>query len=539
MNRYRTNPSASLTLLAFLFLLCASPTHAAPVHAQPSAPAAPITRLPHMLSDHAVLQRDRPIHIWGWDAPGAPVTVEFRHQRASTHADDLGAWSVYLNPETAGGPDTLTIHGSTQITLADILVGDVWFASGQSNMEIPLRGFPGSAVIKDADKEIASADDPTVCGQIHLLLFDKKSNDFPLGDQPSSWTPCNSATATEFSAVAFFFGREIHAREHIPVGLIDSAWGGTPIASWISLSALASDSSLMPVFAARARFADLQTNLAARIAYEQRSTAAAKAANQPAPQFMWHPNQASWEPSFLFNGMIAPATPYTIRGFLWYQGETDSNRELHNPQLYHVLLPTLIRDWRARWNEGDLPFLYAQISNFNSPNEDWGTIRDAERQTLSVTNTAMAVTLDVGTRDNVHPPDKQTVAARLALGARDLVYGEHVEDSGPLPISVTTVPAGKNEPDALRVWFSHAEGLRAINIPGKSSGNSDLHGFELAGADGHFHPADATIDGTTVVVRSSAVPHPSRVRYAWPSFTDANLSNAAGLPASTFLWPEP
>jgi sialate O-acetylesterase len=225
--------------------------------------------------------------------------------------------------------------------------------------------------------------------------------------------------------------------------------------------------------------------------------------------------------------MIAPATPYTVRGFLWYQGETDSSPTLHNPQLYHVLLPTLIRDWRARWNEGDLPFLYVQISNFNSPLEDWGTIRDAERQTLSVSNTAMAVTLDVGTRDNVHPPDKQTVAARLALGARDLVYGEHVEDSGPLPISVTTDGDG---PTGLRVWFSHADGLRATG--------ATLHGFEVADDSGHFHPADATIDGTTVLVHSAAVPHPTRVRYAWPSFTDANLSNAAGLPASTFLWPE-
>ncbi|HEV2577246.1 MAG TPA: sialate O-acetylesterase [Acidobacteriaceae bacterium] len=518
MNRHRTNPFASFTLLACVLLLCS-----VFAHAQASAPVA-TTRLPHMLSDHAVLQRDRPIHIWGWDAPGAAVTVDFRRQHASTHADDLGAWSVYLNPEKAGGPDTLTIHGSTQITLSDILVGDVWFASGQSNMQIPLRGFPGSAVIKDADKEIASANDPSVCGQIHLLVVPIKSNDFPLDDQPSSWTPCNSTTATEFSAVAFFFGREIHAREHIPIGLIDSTWGGTPISSWISLSALASDSNRMPVFAARARFADLQPHLAAQQAYEQRTIAAAEAANQPVPRYPWiNPDESSWEPAFLFNGMIAPATPYTIRGFLWYQGETDSNPELFTPQLYNRLLPTLIHDWRARWNEGDLPFLYAQISNFNSPLEDWGTIRDAERQTLAVTNTAMAVTLDVGAQDNVHPPDKQTVATRLALGARDLVYGEHVEDSGPLPISVTT------EGDALRVWFSHADGLHATS--------STLHGFEVADADGRFHTADATIEGTTVVVRSANISHPTRIRYAWSSFTDANLANGAGLPASTFALP--
>lgn len=478
------------------------------------------TRLPHMLSDHAVLQRDRPIHIWGWDTPGTAVTVDFRHQHASTKADELGAFSVYLSPEKAGGPDSITIHGSTQITLSDILVGDVWFASGQSNMEMPLRGFPGSAVVKDADKEIASSANP----QIHLLVFDKKSNDYPLDDQPSTWTECNPTTAANFSAVAYFFGREIQQREHIPIGLIDSTWGGTPISSWISLDALASDSSFMPVFAARARFASLQTSLVAQQAYETRAIAAAKAANQPIPKFDWHPNQSSWEPSFLFNGMIAPAVPYTIRGFLWYQGETDSNPGLHNPKLYSRLFPAMIHDWRARWNEGDLPFLYVQISNFYSPLEDWGTIRDAQRRTLSVINTAMAVSIDVGTRDNVHPPDKQTVAARLALGARNLVYGEHLEDSGPLPISVTTTDG-----DALRVSFSHADGLRAEN--------GTLQGFELADPEGHFHAAEATIDGTTVLVNSTHIPHPIAVRYAWPSFTDANLFNGAGLPASTFIWP--
>jgi sialate O-acetylesterase len=475
-----------------------------------------------MLSDHAVLQRDRPIHIWGWDDPSTAVTIDFRKQHLTVKADEVGAWSAYLNPEPAGGPDTLTIHGTTEIALHDILVGDVWFASGQSNMEIPLRGFPGSAIIKDADREIASADQP----HIHLLRFATKSNDFPLDDQPASWTQCTPATATDFSAVAYFFGREIQSREHIPIGLIDSTWGGTPISSWLSLDALAADSTFMPVFAARARFASLQTSLAAQQAYEQRAIAAAKAANQPAPQFDWHPNQASWEPAFLFNGMIAPAAPYTIRGFLWYQGETDSGGQL-TPQLYHRLFPALIRDWRARWKEGDLPFLFVQISSFYSPLEDWGTIRDAQRQTLSLSNTAMAVSLDVGLRDNVHPPDKQTVAARLALGARDLAYGARVEDSGPLPVSVTTTPSG----DALRVWFTHADGLHATG--------GAVHGFEVADAEGHFHAADATIEGTSVLVHSATISNPIAVRYAWASFTDANLYNSSDLPASTFQSPEP
>lgn len=530
--RYLTDSRLHRRYLQFV-ILAATLCVFGPVVVRGQAPAgagAAQTRLPHILSDHAVLQRDRPIHIWGWDAPGATVRVDFRHEHATTHADDLGVWSVYLGPEHAGGPDTLTVHGSTEITLSDILVGDVWFASGQSNMEMPLRGFPGSAVVKDAGKEIASADDPAVCGQTRLLVFEKKTNDFPLDDQPASWTACNSATAANFSAVAFFFGRDIHAREHVPIGLIDSTWGGTPIASWISLNALAADASFMPVFAQRARFADLQTELNARAAYEQRAIAAAKAAGKPAPQFGWHPNQASWEPSLLFNAMIAPAAPYTIRGFLWYQGEADSNSGNQNPQLYNRLFPALIRDWRARWNEGDLPFLYAQISNFNSPAEQWGMIRDAQRQTLSLVNTGMAVTLDIGTRDNVHPPDKQAVGGRLALAARDLVYGEHVEDSGPLPVSVTNVSLANDTGEALRIWFSHAEGLHATG--------DAVRGFEVAGPDDQFHPAEADIEpDETVIVHSAAVPHPVRVRYAWASYTDANMANGAGLPASTFELP--
>lgn len=528
MNRLRLSsakhrrPGALFALIAFVFGIATS--------ARGQVQPATDLRLPRMLSDHAVLQRDRPIHIWGWDAPSASITIDFRKQHVTVEANELGAWSAYLSPEPAGGPDTLTIHDSgsgaaSDITLHDILVGDVWFASGQSNMEIPLRGFPGSAVIKDADQLIAAANQTQTCGQIRLLRFEKKSNDYPLDDQPASWTECNSATATEFSAVAYLFGLDIQHREHIPIGLVDSTWGGTPISSWLSLDALSADSTFIPVFAARARFASLQANLAAQQAYEQRAIAAAKAANQPIPQFMWHPNQSSWEPAFLFNGMIAPATPYTIRGFLWYQGETDSNAALHNPQLYSRLLPAMIRDWRSRWNEGDLPFLFVQISSFYSPNEDWGTIRDAQRQTLSVTNTAMAVSLDVGLHDNVHPPDKQTVAARLALGARDLAYGEHVEDSGPLPISVDREPGG------LRIWFSHANGLHAEG--------GTVRGFELADPEGHFHPAEAMIDGSSVLVHSTTIAHPTRVRYAWASFTDANLYNSAGLSASTFQWPEP
>ena len=477
-------------------------------------------RLPNMLSDHAVLQRERPIHLWGWATPGAHVSARFHHQTVPAIADALGKWSLWLAPERAGGPYTLTVSGDgPEKTVSDLLVGDVWFASGQSNMEIPLDGFPGSAVIKNAAEEIASANNP----KLRLLLVEKKSSDFPLNDISATWTACTPETARKFSAVAYFFGREIAAKENVPVGLVDSTWGGTPADSWTSMETLGSDPRLLPAFASRARFAALQTDVTARVAAEKAEDAAAKAAGQPAPKHMWHPFETSWSPAGLYNGMIAPFTPMSIRGFLWYQGETNSSPD--RAPFYATLFPALIGDWRMHFAQGDLPFLFVQISSFNSPREDWGLVRDAQRRTLSVANTAMAVTLDVGLANNVHPPDKQTVAARLALAARAMIYGEHVAYGSPLFREATA----ELQPDgstALRVWFHNGEGLTYRGAPAT--------GFEVAGADGRFVPAGAKVEKDTVLVAAPGVPHPAFVRYGWMGVVENSLYNAAGLPASTF-----
>jgi len=477
-------------------------------------------RLPKLLSDHAVLQRDRPIHIWGWASPGAQLTARFHSQTVAAVADPLGKWSLYLAPESAGGPYTLSINGDgPEKTLTDLLIGDVWFASGQSNMEMPLKGFPGSAVIKDSAKEIAAANKP----KIRLLLVEHKTSVFPLNDVTTSWTECTPETAQDFSAVAYFFGREISAKENVPVGLIDSTWGGTPADSWISLNALGTRPDLLPAIASRARFAEEQTDLDAIIAAEKRADEAAKAAGQPLPKHPWHPFGESYEPAALYNAMVAPFTPMTIKGFLWYQGETNSAPE--RAPFYASLFGGLIEDWRSHFRQGSLPFLYVQISSFTSPGENWGLVRDQQRRVLDITNTAMAVTLDVGTPDNVHPPDKQTVGARLALAARDMVYGEKVQYEGPLFREATT----EQNPDgstSMRVWFDHANGLTFHDNP--------VGGFELAGPDHIFKPADASIDGNTVIVSSQTLPHPQYVRYGWMGVVTSNLYNAAGLPASTF-----
>ncbi len=476
--------------------------------------------LPGALSDHAVLQRDRPIHLWGAATPGAHLTARFHDQSASTDADALGRWSLFLQPERAGGPYELVVSGDgAEKRLQDLLVGDVWIASGQSNMEMPLAGFPPTASVKDAAKEIAAARNP----RLRLLFVQHKSSDFPLADIGGVWTTCTPETARSFSAVAYFFGRAIAADQNVPVGLVDSTWGGTPADSWTSLDKLGQDPTLLPAFASRAEFANLQTDVNARIAAEKTEDAAAEAAGKAKPYHMWHPSEASWQPAGLYNGMIAPLTPMTIRGFLWYQGETNSSPD--RAPFYRALFAAMIDDWRTHFTQGQLPFLYVQISSFRSPGENWGLIREQQRRVLAVAGTAMAVTLDVGLADNVHPPDKQTVANRLALAAQATVYGKPVPFQGPLFRQATTETVSADVTQ-MRIWFDHGDGLTMHDKP--------VSGFELAGPDHRFMPAEARIDGATVLVTASAVPHPAYVRYGWMSVVPDGLYNAAGLPASTF-----
>ncbi len=472
-------------------------------------------RLPGILSSHMVLQRDMPIHVWGWSAPGEKVSVALHGAARDTVGDGLGNWSVFLPPAPAGGPYELTVAASNRIVLDDVWIGDVWFASGQSNMEMPLKGF-GGAPLKDSAEEIAHANQP----QIRLLVIPKKSADFPLRNVDASWTVCSPETAADFSAAAYFFGRDLAAREHVPIGLIDSTWGGTVAEAWVSLEGISSDAGLMPVFATRAEMMKTEAETAAIVAEERREDAAARRAGQAPKPHPWRPDPASWAPAGLFNGMVAPVVPYTIKGVIWYQGE--SNSRLTWAPMYAKIFPALINDWRSQWREGDFPFLFVQISNFKSnPTEAWAVIREAQRRTLSVANTAMAVTIDIGNPDNVHPADKQTVGARLALAARALAYGENVEYSGPAYRQAT--PEGAD----VRLWFDHTAG-------GLLARGGDLQGFEIAGADGRFVTANARIDGKTVVVSSAEVPEPKSVRYGWANAPVVNLFNSAGLPASPF-----
>lgn len=478
-------------------------------------PAVGEVALPSLLTDHMVVQRGLPVHLWGMAAPHENISATFRSETNSTSADDLGRWSLYLSPGEAGGPFELTVKGTNTIELHDVLVGDVWVASGQSNMEFPVKDAANAA------EEIAAAQYP----RIRIFRAEHTPSDYPRSNvEAKTWTPCTPATVTDSSAVAYFFARDLYQKMNVPIGLVETFWSGTAAESWTSLRALSADASLMPVFAVRNKMVEEREAMLLKMQQEehdyQQAISQANAEGKPAPSKPWHPDFAGWAPAALYNGMIAPLTHFGIRGAIWYQGESNSGERA---LLYAHLFQTMITDWRRSWDEGDFPFLFVQIANWSS-GERWPEVRDAQRQALALRNTGMAVTIDIGDAVNLHPPNKQDVGLRLSLAARAIAYGEKIEWSGPLYRQLT------REEHALRVRFDHANGLV---VKGGS-----LAGFEIAGADGKYSPADAKIEGDTVVVSSSAVPAPVSVRYGWAANPACNLYNRDGLPASPFQAPE-
>jgi sialate O-acetylesterase len=467
-----------------------------------------------------VVQRDLPVHVWGMATAGEDVAVTFRGQTRSTKAGQLGRWSVYLSPGAAGGPFEMTVKGTPEansdaagaqtITLEDVLVGDVWVASGQSNMEFLMH----QAATADQDLPHAAN------SNIRLLVVKKKAVEYPQDDVDSDgWTASTPESAKDFSAVAWYFAREIEQREHVPVGVIDSTWGGTPVEAWTRMVALGEDAAVAPLFASWGAMTEREPDSLLRDKDRQRQVAEAAAQGKPAPELPWIPKLDSWGPGMLYNGMIAPLTPMPIRGVLWYQGE--SNTSEGRAPLYGRIFRDMIEDWRHEWGVGNFPFLFVQISNFKAtPAADWATLRDQQLKTLALSNTGMAVTIDIGNPDNVHPTDKVDVGLRLARAARVLSYGEAIEDSGPIFRQAT--PEG----GSIRAWFDHAKGLMA--------NSGALTGIEVAGADGKFVAATATIEGDTIVAASPTVAEPLYIRYGWANSPQCNLFNGEGLPASPF-----
>jgi sialate O-acetylesterase len=468
--------------------------------------------VPKVLASHMVVQRDLPVHVWGMATPGETVAVSFRGETRTAKAGELGRWSVYLKPGAAGGPFQMTLKGDADgeqpIVLDDVLVGDVWVASGQSNMEFEMK----KAATADADLPKAANNN------LRLLIVKKTAVTYPQEDiQTDGWAASSPETARDFSAAAWYFAREIAAREHVPVGIIDTTWGGTPVEAWTRMAALGQDAAVAPLFASWGRMTEAETDAQLRDKDFQKKIADAKAQGKPAPTMPWVPRKESWGPGNLYNGMIAPLTPMAIKGALWYQGESNGSAE--RAPLYGRIFRDMIEDWRRQWGVGDFPFLFVQLANFK-PGTEWPTLRDEQLKTLELKNTAMAVIIDIGNPDNVHPTDKLDVGMRLALGARVLAYGETVEDSGPVFRQAT--PEGAQ----IRVWFDHAKGMTAKG--------GELSSFEVAGADGKWAPATAKIDGTSIVASSPDVAAPTAVRYGWAANPPCNLYNSDGLPASPF-----
>jgi sialate O-acetylesterase len=503
-------------------------------------------RLPAVFSDHAVLQSGKPIAIWGWGSAGEIVHVEIAGVAADTHAGTDGKWSVALAPIAAGGPYTLGIHGQNAIRINDVLIGEVWLCSGQSNMVFPIHGPYGD--VDDLKKVVADGDDPT------LRLF--QYNDPIMGgrpavppnepqvDRPGKWIVCTPKSVESFSAISYFFARRIQARLHTPMGLLSASVGGTPIEAWTSLSAQRAVPELQPMLgdwqsrlvgydpvAARAEAVAAKAKWVA----ERDAAVAAKKSPPPLPPQATYRNLEVNAPAGLFNGLISPLVGYTIRGAIWYQGEANSGSRFR--QLYGRQLQTLIADWRKRWGD-NFYFSYVQLPGLEDvqkiPSDDggWGVwIRDGQRQTLAFAgNTSMAITIDLNVvRNLLHPKNKDDFAERLAtLALHDVYHQDSGIPTGPLYKQVRW-DAGR-----MAVSFHFDDGLTAKGDPIKPKG------FAIAGEDRKFVWANAEIHGNEVVVWSDQIAHPLAVRYDWAANPIGDLENQAHLPCSPFRtdeWP--
>ncbi len=470
--------------------------------------------LPRLLSDHMVLQSGRPVRIWGWADPGEAVTVEFQGQHSAAVTSANGRWELHLKPLKAGASGEMTVRGRNTIVLQDVLVGEVWVASGQSNMQLKL------SQAKDSKQTAAAAKFPLIRFfrvKFHLAMY-------PQEDVGGEWTICSPESAPQFSAVAYYYARDLHQHKNVPVGILEAAWGGTKAQAWTSRETLADDPALRFVFDDYAKTLDTFSEAKAKYdsQYERWKTESELARRtgkpEPSPLYFGGAPGSQNNLSQLYNGMIQPLTPYAIRGAIWYQGESNSDRAGAYP--YRWLFRSMITDWRRAWGQGDFPFLFVQLPNYSGRN--WPILRESQMHALALRNTAMTVAIDVGDLKDIHPTDKEPVGQRLALAARAVAYKEPVEYSGPLFRTFSI--EGKN----VRLFFDHA----ASGVMARGGGN--LAGFVVAGADRKFVAADAAVEGDTVVVSAGGIDEPAAVRYAWEPNPVCNLVGKSGLPASPF-----
>jgi sialate O-acetylesterase len=470
-----------------------------------------------LFTDHMVLQRDMPLPVWGTADAGEQVTVKVGSQSKTATADDKGKWSVKLDPLAVGGPVTVEVAGKNAVKLDDVLVGDVWVCSGQSNMTFALMGEDNSM------EEIQAADHP----KIRLFSVPKTPSPQPLDAVKASWEACDPKTAEGFTAVGYFFGRDLQKDLDIPIGLIHTSWGGTVAEAWTDSATLKADPDFAPILK---RGEEYPANYPKLMEAYERKVKAFQATNpgEKLPATLRKPQAPDEDPnlpSVLFNGMVAPLEPFAIKGVIWYQGEANAGRAWQ----YRKLLPAMIQDWRSTWGEGDFPFLIVQLANYGKDkpdgSSDWAELREAQALTArNVPHCGLAVTIDIGNPANIHPTDKQDVGKRLALQAEKIVYGKDVLDAGPTYASMAI------DGPVIGVMFDHVGG-------GLVAKDGKLEGFSIAGEDQKFVPAEAKIDGSVgsiVDVSAPSVAKPVAIRYGWANSPTCTLFNKEGLPAAPF-----
>ena len=526
-------------------------------------------RMPGIFGDHMVLQEKSKLPVWGWASPGEKITVTFENQKQSTIAAADGTWRVDLDKvDPSSEVGTLAVVGNNTITFTDVLVGDVWVASGQSNMEF---GIQTDSRGKDA---ITNATD----SKIRMFFVPwatalQPQKNIGLAPPPSplngKWVVCSPENMAAnwawhgFSAVGYYFAKEIRHVTGNPVGMIATYKGSTAAQTWTSVSGLEKDEALAHYVAARQKLVDNFSNAQAvyskehadyenkmkewRAASEKAKVAGETLPANSAPKEPSHPDGGFGAPANAFNGMVSPLIPYAIKGVIWYQGESNGDN-MKEAEEYPVLFARLIQDWREKWAQGNFPFLFVQLPNINAPATTpsegiWPWVREAQLKALSLPNTGMAVTIDIGDAKNIHPPDKTYAGQRLALAARHIAYGQDIVYSGPIYDSM------KVEGNKIRITFKNTGGGLKLGTPPPSATGeifptpTELTGFGIAGADRKFVWAKAILDGNTAIVSSDEIPQPKAVRYDWGQNPSGDLYNKEGLPASPFRtddWaPEP
>ncbi|WP_185693290.1 sialate O-acetylesterase [Puniceicoccus vermicola] len=485
-------------------------------------------KLPSILSDHMVIQAEKPIKLWGWATPDAEISATFLDSTRSTRTRSDGTWLIELPAAEANAqPETIRVEGDQQIVkIEDVLVGEVWLCGGQSNMQMKLQNVDGG------ESAIREANFP----EIRFFEARRRPNINPQDDIAGKWQKVTPQTIREFSAVGYFFGLDLSEALGTPVGLISSNKGGTPAEAWMPSENLRANPILRPytrdlddLYEAYPDLEDSWDEIYDEMRASHREwkkqftiwTKLPKNEQIQTPKPEWRQEfRLRKAPTIYYNSNIHPLRFFPIRGVIWYQGEANSNN-LQDAALYGTLFPEMIQSWRDAWGE-TLPFYFVQLPGYGGRPGIWPTTRQSQLSTWqNVPKTGMVVTIDVGNENNIHPKNKRPVGERLARFARANTYGEEIPFSGPV------VKTSTRDGTVVEITFNHIEG-------GLAAKDGSLGGFEIADNNSGYLPAETAIHGNSVRVWSPSIDSPTRVRYAWTDTPEAYLFNGAGLPASPF-----